>query len=91
VLPRYKSTSPPYYWEGQKNEEFEQRAQNFEPWIHYVVEKEAKTQGIKISRRVELVLVIRQKIVVLPKTEPIVAEGVPMAIRMRYNERRVNQ
>jgi hypothetical protein len=36
MVPRYISVSPPYYWNGQKNEEFEQRAHNFEPPIHYV-------------------------------------------------------
>jgi hypothetical protein len=43
VVPRYKSTSPPYYLKDHENEEFEQRVQNFEPLIHYVVEKEATT------------------------------------------------
>jgi hypothetical protein len=38
VVPRYKSISPPYYWDGQDNEKFEQRTQNFEPLIHYVIE-----------------------------------------------------
>ncbi len=41
VVPRYISTSPPYYRKDHENEEFEQRAQNFEPSIHYVVEQEA--------------------------------------------------
>jgi hypothetical protein len=38
VVLRYRSTSPPYYQKGQKNEKFEQIAQNFEPPIHYVIE-----------------------------------------------------
>jgi hypothetical protein len=38
VVPKYRSTSPPYYQDGQDNEEFEQRNQNFDPLIHYVVE-----------------------------------------------------
>ncbi len=52
-------TSPPYYRDGQKNEKFEQRAQNFEPSIHYIVEQEVATQGIRMSRGVELVLETR--------------------------------
>jgi hypothetical protein len=43
VVPRYKSASPPYYQEEHENEEIEERAQNFEPRIHYVVEQEATT------------------------------------------------
>jgi hypothetical protein len=38
VIPRYRSTSCPYYRKDHENEEFERRAQNFEPSIHYVVE-----------------------------------------------------
>jgi hypothetical protein len=38
VVPKYRFASLPYYQEGQDNEEFKQRAQNFEPLIHYVVE-----------------------------------------------------
>ncbi len=38
VVPKYRSTSPPCYRKEHENEEFEQRAQNFEPLIHYVVE-----------------------------------------------------
>ncbi len=37
VIPRYRSASRPYYRNGKENEEFEQKAQNFEPSIHYVV------------------------------------------------------
>ncbi len=43
VIPRYRYASPPYYQNGQENEKFEQRAQSFEPLIHYVVEQEAAT------------------------------------------------
>jgi hypothetical protein len=43
VVPKYRSTSPPYYQKDHKTKEFEQRAQNFEPSIHYVVEQEAAT------------------------------------------------
>jgi hypothetical protein len=90
VVPRYKYASPLYYWKGRENEEFDQRAQNFEPLIHSIVEQEDITQGIKISRGVESILVTRQKIVILPRAEPIIVEGVPMVVRMRYNEPRVN-
>jgi hypothetical protein len=41
VVPMYRFASPPYYQNDQENEEFEQRAHNFEPSIHYVVEQEA--------------------------------------------------
>jgi len=40
---------------------------------------------------VELVLVIRKEIVVLPRVKPTVIEGVPMVIRVRYSEPKVNQ
>jgi hypothetical protein len=43
VVSRYRSTSPPYYRKDHENEEFAQKAQNFEPLIHYVVEQEAAT------------------------------------------------
>jgi len=38
-----------------------------------------------------LVLITKQEIVILPRIEPTIATGVPMAIRMRYNEPIVNQ
>jgi hypothetical protein len=38
VVPKYIFTSPLYYKKDHENEEFEQRTQNFEPSIHYVVE-----------------------------------------------------
>jgi hypothetical protein len=38
VVPRCRSTSLTYYQKDHENEEFEQRTQNFEPLIHYVVE-----------------------------------------------------
>ncbi len=91
VVLKYKSISPLYYREVQENEQFEQRTYNFEPSIHYVIEQEAVAQGIRISKKVELVLVIKQKIVILPKTKPIVTKGVPMVVRVRYSEPRVNQ
>ncbi len=70
VVPRYRSASPPYYW--KENLELEERALNFEPQIHYVVEQEATTQGIKMSRGVELVIVTKQEIIILPKVEPTI-------------------
>jgi hypothetical protein len=56
-----------------------------------VVEQEVTTQGITMSRRVEPVLVIRQKIIDLPRVKPTLIEGVPMAIRVKYSEPRLNQ
>ncbi len=87
---KYKSTSTPYYWEGQENEKFEQKAQNFEPLIHYVVEQEVIIQDIRISKGVDSILVIRQRTVVFPIVEPTVIEGVPMAVRVRYSEPKIN-
>jgi hypothetical protein len=55
-----------------------------------VVEQEAIIQGIKMFRGVELVLVTKQKIVTLPRTEPIVAKGVLVAVKIRYNEPKLN-
>jgi hypothetical protein len=55
--------------------------------MHYVVvEQEAATEGIKMSTRIELVLVTRQKIVVLQIAKPKVAKGVHVVVRVRYNE-----
>jgi hypothetical protein len=59
VIPRYKSISSLYYRKDHENEEFEQRVQNFEPSIHYVVEQEAVTEGIKMSKGVEPVFITR--------------------------------
>jgi hypothetical protein len=50
IISRYISISPPYYRKDRENEEFEQRAQNFEPPIRYVVEQETIIQGVKMSR-----------------------------------------
>jgi hypothetical protein len=68
VVPRYRSVSFPYCWNGQENEELKQRAQIFEPTIRYIIEQEVATQGIRMSRGVELALVIKQEIIVLLKT-----------------------
>jgi len=56
-----------------------------------VVDQEVATQGIKMSRRVEWILVTRQKIIVLPRTEPTIIEGVDVIIRIKYNEPKLNQ
>jgi hypothetical protein len=55
-----------------------------------VVEQEAGTQGIIMSRGVESILVTKQETIVLPIVEPTVAEGVHVAIRIRYSEPRLN-
>jgi hypothetical protein len=91
VLRRYIFSLPPYYQNDQKNKEFEQRAQNFEPSIHYVIEQNITTQGIKMSKGVEPVLVPKQETIILPIAKSIVAECVPMAIKVRYSEPRFNQ
>jgi hypothetical protein len=78
VVPRYKFASFPYYQEDHEIEELEQRVPNFEPLIRYVVEQEATIQGIRMSRGVELVLVTRQETIILPKVEPIIAQGIPV-------------
>jgi hypothetical protein len=44
VVPRYKSISLLYYQEEHEDEKLEERAQNFEPHIHYVLEQKATTQ-----------------------------------------------
>jgi predicted glycosyltransferase len=59
IVPRFRSTSPFYYRKEHEDEELEEIIQNFERQIHYVVEQEAPTQGVKLSRGVELVLVTR--------------------------------
>jgi hypothetical protein len=55
-----------------------------------VVDQGTTIQGIKMSRGVEPILVIRQEIVVLPKAEPIITKGVLVAIRVRYSESKLN-
>jgi hypothetical protein len=60
VVPRYKLVLPPYYWKEHEDEDqLEERAQNFELQIHYVVEQKAITLGIRMSKRVELILVTK--------------------------------
>ncbi len=68
VVPRYKSTSPPYYQDIQENEKFEQKVQNFKTLIHYVVEQSPATHGIKMSRRFEPIFVTRNYSLTKSKT-----------------------
>jgi hypothetical protein len=91
IVPRYRFASPPYYQEDHEKKKFERKTQNFELPIHYMVEQEATNQGIKMSRRVEPILVIKQETIVLPKAKPIVVEGVPVVVKMKYSEHRFNQ
>jgi hypothetical protein len=49
IIPKCKFASFLYYRKDHENEEFEQKAQNFEPLIHYVVEQEVVIQGIRIK------------------------------------------
>jgi hypothetical protein len=56
-----------------------------------VAEQKTRIQGIGMSRGVELVLVIKQEVVVLLKAEPLVAKGIPMAIKVKYSEPKLNQ
>jgi len=38
-----------------------------------------------------LILVAKHEIIILLKVEPTIAQGVPMAIKIRYSEPRLNQ
>jgi hypothetical protein len=91
VVPRYKLASPPYYRKGHQDEELEEKAQNFEPQIHYVVDQKVATHGVKMSKGVESILVSRQEILVLPRVEPTIVEGVHVVVKVRYSEPRFNQ
>jgi len=55
-----------------------------------VVEQLATTQGIKMSKGVELVLVTRHETIILPRAKPTIVEGVPMVVKMRYSEPKFN-
>jgi hypothetical protein len=55
-----------------------------------VVERKVATKGIKMSKRIELVLVIRQEIVVLPRAKPTIIEGVLVVVRVKYSEPKLN-
>jgi hypothetical protein len=91
IMPRYESVSPPYYQGEHEDQELEERTQNFEPQIHYVVEQKATTQDIKMSKRIEPILVIKQEIVVLLRAEPTIVKCVLRAIKVKYSEPRLNQ
>jgi hypothetical protein len=56
-----------------------------------VVEQEATTQGIRMSKGVEPVLVTRQKTIILPKTKPTIAKGVHVVVKVKYSELKINQ
>ncbi len=43
-----------------------------------------------MSKRIELVLVIRQEIVVLPRAKPTIIEGVLVVVRVKYSEPKLN-
>ncbi len=51
-----------------------------------MVEQKAIIQGIKMSKRIERILVTRQEILILPKVEPTVSQGVHVAIIIKYSE-----
>ncbi len=55
-----------------------------------MVEQKAVIQGIKMSRGIERVLITKQEIVILPKIEPIITQGVHVVIIIRYSEPRCN-
>jgi hypothetical protein len=44
-----------------------------------------------MSREVEPILVTRQETIILPRAKPTVVEDVPVAIKVKYSERRFNQ
>ncbi len=80
-----------YYQKDHENVESEQKVQNFEPPIHYVVEQKVAIQGIKMSKGIESILITKQEIVVVPIAEPTIAQGVSMVVKVRYNEPKLNQ
>ncbi len=55
-----------------------------------MVEQEATTQGIKMSKAVEQVLVTRQKTILLPKAKPTIAKGVHVVVKVKYSELKIN-
>ncbi len=56
-----------------------------------MVEREVTTQGIRMSRRVESILVTRQEIIVLLRAKPTLVEGVHVVVRVKYSEPKFNQ
>ncbi len=55
-----------------------------------MVEVEAITQGIRMSKGIEPVLVSRQEIIFLPKAKLTITKGVLMVVKVKYNEPRLN-
>jgi hypothetical protein len=55
-----------------------------------MIEHKVTTQGIKMSKRVEPVVVTKQETIALPKAKPIIVEGVPMVIKVKCTEPKVN-
>jgi hypothetical protein len=51
-----------------------------------VVEQKVAIQGIKMSRGIEPILIIRQETMVLPRVESTIVEGVLVVVRKKYNE-----
>ncbi len=56
-----------------------------------MVKQEVTIQSIKMSKGIESILVTKQEIIILLKVEPTITQGVPMAIKVRYSEPRLNQ
>jgi hypothetical protein len=44
-----------------------------------------------MSQGVEPILVIKQETIILPRIESIVVQGVPVVVKVRYSEPRLNQ
>jgi hypothetical protein len=44
-----------------------------------------------MSRGVESILVTRQETIILPKAKSTIAQGVPVVVKIKYNEPRLNQ
>jgi hypothetical protein len=86
VILRYKSISFPYYRKEHEDEKLEEKAHKFEPQIHYVVEQKTITSGIIMFKGVESIFVTRQETIFLPRAKPMVVDGIPMAVRVRYSE-----
>ncbi len=51
-----------------------------------MVEQEATIQGIKMSKGVELVLVTKQEIIILPKVKPIITQGIHVVVKVKYSK-----
>ncbi len=53
-------------------------------------EQRVVARGIRMSRGVEPIFVIKQETTFLPKVKPTLVKGVPMVIRVKYSEPRHN-